>query len=153
MYALVLSYELRPALRAVDEAHRFVMSTIASALEPLVPEVSSRGISDLAIGRLKFSGNSLRCKRENVLYHGTLLYDFPLQLIGDCLAMPPRMPDYRENRPHERFVANIPLEPATIRRAIKDAFAAAEPCNDWPCDATARLAEEKYSRAEWNESR
>ena len=34
---------------------------------------SSRGICDLAIGEKKVSGNSVRCKREHLLYHGTLL--------------------------------------------------------------------------------
>jgi lipoate-protein ligase A len=153
MYALVLSYELRPTLRAVDHAHRFVMNTLASALAPLAPEIRPRGISDLAMGELKFSGNSLRCKREHLLYHGTLLYDFPLELIADCLNTPPRQPDYRDGRPHESFVTNLPLKPAAIRLALTTIFGATEPCADWPRQATALLAAEKYGRRQWNASR
>ena len=46
--------------------------------------------SDLVLGDLKFSGNSARCRRRWLLYHGTLLYDFPLALVARCLKMPPR---------------------------------------------------------------
>lgn len=153
MYALVLSYDLRPTLRAVDCAHRFVMSTLASALAPLVAGVCHRGISDLAIGRLKFSGNSLRCKRDHLLYHGTLLYNFPLELIEQCLAMPPRQPDYRQGRAHGSFITNLPLEPEVIRKVLVTAWDATEPLKNWPRQRTARLVAEKYSRPQWNESR
>ena len=151
MYALVLSHELRPALRAVDRAHRFVLGTLAAALRPLAPGVRCRGISDLAIGDLKFSGNSVRCKRRCLLYHGTLLYDFPLDLIDHCLAMPDRQPEYRSGRSHACFVTNLPLGAAAIRAALVGAWDATEPWHDWPQAATARLAAEKYSRPEWNE--
>ena len=153
MYAVVLSCRLRPALRAVDHAHRFVLATLASALRPLVPEVVCRGTSDLAIGELKFSGNSLRVKRDHLLYHGTLLYDFPLELIEDCLEMPPRQPDYRNGRSHGGFVANLPLPASAIRPVLLTVWDATEPRADWPREATVRLAAEKYSRREWNERR
>jgi lipoate-protein ligase A len=176
MYALVLSYQWRPVLRAVDCAHRFVLGTLASALRPLVPDVACRGTSDLAMGQFldrsrdaavklpvekggiaagsyasKCSGNSMRCKRDHLLYHGTLLYDFPLELIEECLAMPPREPDYREGRSHEAFVANLPLAVSAIREALVTAWDASEAGADWPRVQTARLVAEKYSRPEWNE--
>jgi len=151
MYAFVLSYRLRPALRAVDHAHRFVLGTLAAALGPLVPDVACKAISDLAVGRLKCSGNSIRCRQDHLLYHGTLLYDFPLQLVDRYLAMPPRQPDYRENRPHVAFLTNLPADAPALRRALVAAWDAGEPCTDWPSDHTARLVAEKYSRREWNE--
>ena len=151
MYALVLSYRLRPRLRLVDHAHRFVLGRVASALRPLVPEVTCRGTSDLAVGELKFSGNSVRCKRDHFLYHGTILYDFPLDLIDQCLAMPSRQPDYRDGRAHRGFVTNLPLPPGTIRAALIAAWDANEPCTEWPQVATDRLAAEKYNCPEWNE--
>lgn len=150
MYAVVLSYDLRPALRMIDHAHRFVLGTLASALRPLVPEVVCRGVSDLAIGESKFSGNSVRCKRDHLLYHGTLLHDFPLELIDQCLAMPPRQPDYRNGRAHQSFVINLPLPATAIRRALVTAWDAKEKCPEWPRESTARLVAEKYSREEWN---
>ena len=150
MYAVVLSYRLRPELRAVDRAHQFVLCTLAAAIEPLVPGVRCRGISDLALGQRKVSGNSVRCKREHLLYHGTLLYNFRLELIDRCLAMPPRQPDYRAGRPHAEFVANLPLAPSDIRAALAAAWNATEPLADWPRERTARLVSERYGREEWN---
>ena len=152
MYALVLSYRLRPQLRVLAEAHRWVLGRLVGALGALVPGVGCQGTSDLAIGGRKFSGNSVRCRRDHFLYHGTLLYDFPLQLVERCLAMPPRMPEYREGRPHETFVTNLPLRPELIRKALVDAFAAREPYEPWPARRVAQLVAEKYSLPEWRVS-
>ncbi len=86
MYALVLSLRLRPELQAVTLAHQRVLTTLAGALAPLVPGVRCRGTSDLALDQTgpaqdprKISGNSLRLKRDHLLYHGTLLYAFGLE--------------------------------------------------------------------------
>lgn len=155
MYALVLSCQLRPELRAVDLAHCRVLNRIVEALRPLAPQLSRQGTSDLAMDhgpvRLKVSGNSVRMKREHLLYHGTLLYDFPLELIERLLAMPPRQPDYRNGRTHGAFVANLPIPAAAIRQALRTGWNAEEPCADWPRDLTAQFVAERYSRREWNE--
>ena len=151
MYAVVLSYARRPHLRLLSEAHRYVLDTLTAALAPLAPGVQCRGTSDLAMGDFKFAGNSARLRHDHLLYHGTLLYDFPLELIDRCLAMPPRMPDYREGRPHGRFVANLPLKVQTLRQTLVTAWDAHEPCGAWPQQRTAQLVAEKYSRPEWNE--
>jgi len=153
MYALVLSYQRRPALRMLDEAHRFVLGRLVSALQPLVPTVALRGTSDLTIDGRKFSGNSVRCKREHFLYHGTLLYDFPLDLIDTCLAMPPREPDYRQGRKHHAFVVNLPAPADAIRQALVNAWEAQEPYPNWPRQLTAQLTAERFSQSAWNEGR
>jgi len=150
MYALVLSYQLRPHLRVLSQAHHYVLGTLTAALERLTPGVVCRGTSDLAIEGRKFSGNSARCRRQHFLYHGTLLYDFPLELIDRCLKMPPRMPDYRAGRPHDGFVTNLPLTREAIRRTLVAAWDSRDLCADWPADRTARLVAEKYSRPQWN---
>jgi lipoate-protein ligase A len=149
MYALVLNLEERPALRAIDHAHRFVLKTLAEALQPLVPTVRCQGISDLAVGQEKFSGNSVRVKRRHLLYHGTLLYGFPLELIEECLGMPPRCPSYREDRPHRAFVANLPLSATAIRQALVAAWGARDVRLDWPKAATAGLVAERYADPDW----
>ena len=150
MYGVVLSLELRPQLRAIDEAHRFVLGKLVEAIRPLAPQVERRGTSDLALGERKFSGNSLRIKREHLLYHGTLLYDFPLELIGACLRQPPRQPEYRAGRSHVDFVMNLPVDATSLRRALIAAWEAEEPLVDWPRELTERLVAERYSQREWN---
>jgi lipoate-protein ligase A len=151
MYALVLSLRLRPELRAIDQAHSFVLGTIGAALRPAVPGIAMRGTCDLAVGDKKVSGNSVRCKRNNLLYHGTLLYDFPLEMVSRLLAMPPRRPDYRHDREHDAFVMNLPMDAAALRPALRTGWNAFEPCSEWPRAETARLVADKYSRREWNE--
>ena len=123
MYALVLSYQRRPEMRAIDHAHRMVLQTMADTLRTLVHDVSCRGTSDLAAGEFKFSGNSVRCKRDHLLYHGTLLHDFPLELIDSLLAMPPHVPEYRAGRGHGEFVRNLSVDAGELRRACRSSLA------------------------------
>lgn len=150
MYAVVLSYRLRPALRALDEAHRLVLETTLGALRPLVGGVTRQGTSDLVLGEYKVSGNSLRCKQHSFLYHGTLLYDFALPLIDELLAMPPRQPDYRRNRPHRTFVANLPIGRPLLRDALVAAWQAREYRHDWPQARVRELVVDRYSQSRWN---
>lgn len=151
MYAVVLSYDLRPALRMIDQAHRFVLETIAGRLRTLSPAVTRCGISDLTVdGRMKFSGNSLRASRTHVLYHGTLLYDFPLALVSELLRTAPRQPEYRQGRDHDAFVTNLPVAPQDLRKAVIEAWAIDGALRQWPSARTAQLAREKYSSPEWN---
>lgn len=150
MYSTVLSYELRPQLRLIEKAHRFVLGQVLSAVRSLLPEAEHRGTSDLALGRQKFSGNSLRCRRTHLLYHGTLLYDFPASGIQQCLKMPPRQPDYREGRRHDQFLQNLPIQVSQLRRAIISRWPIEGELADWPREPTRRLAVEKYSTDAWN---
>jgi lipoate-protein ligase A len=170
MYALVLSYEEFPMLRSIDAAHRFVLARMTSGLQTVVPNVTCRGTSDLVVsdqsacvpaenapsdgdarhGDKKFSGNSLRCKRGHLLYHGTLLYNFDLSLVERLLGTPPRQPKYRAGRSHGQFICNLPTTAEQLREAISAAWNADEPLGDWPEAEMARLVAEKYSRDEWN---
>jgi lipoate-protein ligase A len=172
MYAVVLSLNDRPALRAIDHAHRYVLERIAGALRPFVPAVRCRGTSDLVVDDLekcppkgacggetgepavlKVSGNSVRVKRNWLLYHGTLLYNFPVELIEACLPMPPREPDYRGGRPHRRFVTNLPISRGDLRGAMIGRWQANEPFGDWPQELTAGLIAERYGLASWHADR
>jgi len=149
MYAVVLSYRLRPQLQSLDETHRFVLQTLATGLEHLAPGIQRAGTSDLAIDNRKFSGNSVRCKRGHLLYHGTLLYDFTLELVGECLGRPPREPEYRQSRPHESFVTNLRASAVELRDDLIAAWGATTGVGGWPRERVAQLVESKYSRDEW----
>jgi lipoate-protein ligase A len=150
MYAVVLSYERWPELRMLDRAHWHVLSRLAGGLAEIGIAAEHCGTSDLALAGRKFSGNSLRCKRDHLLYHGTLLYDFPLDLVGQVLLPPPRQPDYRAGRAHGEFVVNLPASAATIRSTVAAAFDARQPALHWPRERTERLAAERYRTKEWN---
>ena len=150
MYAVVLSTAMRPELRSIDTTHGFVLGTLVGGLSRFSAAIAHRGVSDLAIGERKFSGNSLRVKRTHLLYHGTLLYDFPLEKIGRYLIQPPRQPDYRRGRPHDAFVTNLPASREALVRAVIAAWGANESRPTWPEQRVAELVSEKYAQDAWN---
>lgn len=133
MYALVLDRRAHAELGGVDATHRFVLERLAAALAALEASVARAGTSDLVLARRpgepprKFSGNSLRVKRTHLLYHGTILYDFPLERVGRWLAAPVRAPAYRAGRDHAAFLANLPATRTAIERALVDAWEAHAP--------------------------
>lgn len=126
MYSVILRYNGREHLRLIDECHRHVLGIIRAALAPIIAGIAHVGTSDLALNNRKFSGNSLRCKRDHLLYHGTILYNFNLNLIPALLKRPPREPDYRAGRDHADFVTNFPFKPEIIRQHLIAAFGASE---------------------------
>lgn len=147
MYSVVLSYELRPQLRSIDEAHRFVLGRVAQALGQ---GVILDGISDLSYRGRKFSGNSLRCKRDHLLYHGTILYDFPLEKVASYLRTPPREPEYRGGRSHAEFVTNLPVDPRELKQSLPASFAVGGALADWPRARVEQLVAERYGLATWH---
>jgi len=150
MYGVVLSCERRPHLRMISEAHRLVLGVLADSLGAVVSGVRPLGTSDLTLGGRKFSGNSMRSKRTHLLYHGTLLYDFPLPLISTCLRSPPRQPEYRQSRSHDEFVTNLPVSAVDLRHALFEGWDAREALDQWPCRDTQKLVETRYSKEGWN---
>jgi lipoate-protein ligase A len=150
MYSIVLKYEGREQLPLLDEMHRHVLERVLSALESHVPGAEHVGTSDLALAGRKFSGNSLRCKRDHLLYHGTLLYDFDLKLIDQLLKMPPRQPNYRARRQHNDFIINLAVSSATLRKSLATAFNANQPLTSWPEKRTESLTSTRYSQVHWN---
>jgi lipoate-protein ligase A len=157
MYALIFGHAGRSALPVVNQIHEQVLSRLARTLGGPHLAVVRSGTSDLALqtsdGWRKFSGNSLRISRQQVLYHGTILYDFPLDSMGQFLAMPPRMPAYRQARPHDRFLCNLPLGQSELRQRVAAAFEAHELLATWPRELTAQLVARRYSQADWNAGR
>jgi lipoate-protein ligase A len=160
MYAVVLSYALRPELKDIGRAHTFVLQRMAANLQPLVASfgtISFEGTSDLVFDDMrmpsqprKFSGNSLRAKRTHLLYHGTLLYNSDLTLIETCLRMPPRQPEYRQQRPHRSFVMNLPAECQALVDAVDRAWPTSQNVHDWPRQRVAALVNERFSQHGWN---
>ncbi len=149
MSSVLLSYERRTKLRDLSFVHEFVLGKVAEAL----PKSKLRGTSDLAIADQKISGNSLRCKRNHLLYHGTLLFDFRLEMIGQALLTPPRQPDYRAGRAHDDFVTNYPATEADLRAGMVSAWQATAQRTAWPQERVARLVEERYANAAWTNAR
>jgi lipoate-protein ligase A len=138
MYAVVLRHEGVQESRSISHCHQRVLTRMVESLSPLAPGVRSAGTSDLAfpVGNSlqKFSGNALRIKREFFLYHGTLLYDFDLDLVSELLASQTREPLYRANRSHGEFIANLPTTREQLTEALITGWQARESLASWPRD-------------------
>jgi lipoate-protein ligase A len=150
MYAVILDLHRSPHLESINVAHEHVIGKLASALRSAGQPVDVRGHCDLTINNCKFSGNALRITRTHVLYHGTVLHDFDLELVGHYLREPPRQPDYRSKRTHGAFIRNVDVPTKTLRQCLIDQWSANQPLIDWPQETTSQLVEEKYSRDDWN---
>jgi lipoate-protein ligase A len=158
MYAVVISHKQRPELLDITRAHRFVLARVVEAIQPLAAQPESirvAGTCDLIFddgvaAPRKFSGNSLRVKRSHFLYHGTILYDFDLSLIANCLRPPPRQPEYRARRAHGEFVMNLPAS----RQDLVDALIAAWPTigelKDIPLARVKELVASRFGQRAWN---
>jgi lipoate-protein ligase A len=160
MYALVLSYAVRPELKDITRTHAFVLQQLTKSLVPLLSRagtISCGGTSDLILrhdadvaNARKFSGNSLRVKRTHLLYHGTLLYAFDLGLLEKCLRMPGRQPEYRNARPHGEFVMNFPATRQQLVVAVITAFPMATAPTDILQARVDRLVAERFGNDSWN---
>jgi lipoate-protein ligase A len=127
------------------------------------PRIARRGTSDLALldrrGGVpgatpierKIAGTALRVRRHGVLYHGTLLDGFDLALVGRVLRHPPREPEYRGQRPHGEFLANLGLGRMRLEAAVRAAFGATNSNWAWPADRVARLVRDRYAAHDWTD--
>ncbi|MEM9942033.1 MAG: lipoate--protein ligase family protein [Planctomycetota bacterium] len=150
MYAVILDYRKRPELRMLEQAHQFVMSRMQQAIGRIGIETEMQGTSDLTRSGLKFSGNALRCKRNWLVYHGTMLCRFDVELIEQALGKPIREPDYRDGRSHRNFLTQLDVEPEKLANAIKETWRAIEPLDPWPKALAKKLTIEKYQTDAWN---
>ncbi len=151
MYAVLLNYNRDPQLRLLSYAHRYVMTTIQKSIDQLGIRTEFQGTSDLTFNNRKVSGNSLRCKRDWLLYHGTVICkNMNLSLIAECLGRPAREPNYRRGRSHQDFVGCLPATSLQIATSLQDTWQCEGVLETWPSRLTENLVQEKYSKDSWN---
>jgi lipoate-protein ligase A len=150
-----LNYSL--ILRADGELHNipatnnFILKRHQAALAAILrAPVEIQGHTDLAVGGLKFSGNSQRRKKRFLLFHGSILLDLDIDLVEKALQFPSRQPDYRLGRSHSDFLMNLKVPSGLIKSALRNSWNATHPLPQVPASEIALLGRQKYSRAEWN---
>ncbi len=148
-YSLVLAFERSPALREIPSSYGAILEVVIEALDQFLPGVRRAGTSDLETGGRKFSGNAQQRKRDHLLHHGTVLYDFDLGQMGRFLRLPARQPQSRERRDHRDFVCNFPARKDAIASALRSAWGAVKARETWPEERVRRLVEQKYGREDW----
>lgn len=147
LYSLVLDTDRDPALATIRPSYLRILERVVSAL--CVAGLRIDGISDLAIGDRKVSGNAQQRKKRFILHHGTLLHAFDITDVSRYLKQPPREPEYRAGRMHSDFLMNLPLSSGEIRERLIAEWQAWEPVEVVPVEAMKRLRQERYSRLEW----
>lgn len=151
MWSVVIA--LPGAAPAIEKIHAAVLDPLSAALTAAGRKVVRRGSSDLAVecddGERKVSGNAVRVRRGAVLYHGTLLDRFDLDLVARVLRHPPREPGYRGGRSHAAFLANLDLGRGPLEAAVRSAFGAATVRRDWPREGVEALLRDRYLDAAW----
>jgi lipoate-protein ligase A len=153
LYTLVLNYGRSGALEEIRPSYCFILERVGAALGGPEAGVGQAGISDLAVGGRKFSGNAQQRKRRHLLHHGTLLYDFDLARVGRYLRPPPRQPAYRAGRAHADFLLNLPLPAEELKRRLRAAWQAGDEGAARPEGLVRQLVQDKYAAPEWTRRR
>lgn len=149
-YALLLHIHRHPVLHDISSTNRYILERHAECLRSLIPfDIQLQGHTDLALQGSKFSGNSQRRKGKALLFHGTMLYDFPLDSMHEYLPFPSVEPSYRHGRSHSAFLTNIPVDANGLRALLRQTWGAGNELTDIPYERIARLVREKYSSPEW----
>ena len=120
----VLNYSLTcPAPPMLDIRATFSVGArlLVGALDRLGVAAEARGISDVAVGDRKISGNAIAKRWGGLLLHGTLLLDLDLELVESCLRHPPREPNYRRGRGHRDFLTTLRALGLTTTRSELEA--------------------------------
>ncbi|MBI2357848.1 MAG: lipoate--protein ligase family protein [Deltaproteobacteria bacterium] len=150
-YALILGISNRDPLANISATNAFVMQRHQQAIQNIIAfRVEIQGFTDLALRDLKFSGNAQYRRRRFLLFHGTFLLRFDIASMERTLCTPQRQPAYRRGRSHRDFLINLDVDAATVKHALCETWEATTPLPELPLTDIERLAEEKYSRRDWN---
>lgn len=157
-YGLTLRITDSGPLTTITGTNRWIMERNRRALAAASGhEVVVRGHTDLAqvtvTGEKKFSGNAQRRKRSALLFHGTILLDFDLELIAELLRFPSAQPDYRRDRDHLDFIANTALTADAVMMALRSEWDAETAYPAPPTEAVRIAVAARYGRDEWHRRR
>jgi lipoate-protein ligase A len=148
-YSLILRAE--GDLHNIPSTNNFILKRHQAALAAMLKApVEIQGHTDLAIGSLKFSGNSQRRKKRFLLFHGSILLHLDIDLVEKALTFPSRQPDYRFGRSHSDFLLNLRVPSELVKKTLRKLWNATEFLGEFPVQQIGLLTREKYSQPEWN---
>ncbi len=62
--------------------------------------------NDYVIDNKKFGGNAQYLSKDRFVHHSSLLFDYAIEKMN-VLKLPQKIPNYRQNRPHEAFLTKL----------------------------------------------
>jgi lipoate-protein ligase A len=126
-----------------------VLDRIAHSLHDAGQPVDVQGLGDLTLGDRKVSGSAQRRLRRYFLVHLSLLYRFPVALVGRYLKNPRRQPDYRAGRSHADFLTNLDLSREVLLGAIQSAWLPLVPTSGLPSELVDELVATRFGDPAW----
>ncbi|MCD4780403.1 MAG: lipoate--protein ligase family protein [Candidatus Omnitrophica bacterium] len=123
-YSLILCKQDYPQVQDIRRSYNFILNKLVRAFHKLNVNTVWHPISDVACvgNNKKVSGNAQKRARNFILHHGTILCDFDLSIVAKYLTLPQQQPEYRQNRSHLDFLDNIYLDPADIKKELRESF-------------------------------
>ncbi|MCB1149848.1 MAG: lipoate--protein ligase family protein, partial [Chlamydiia bacterium] len=105
-----------------------ILHYVAGFYEQILPEGFAARENDFTLHGRKFGGNAQCIVKGRWLHHSTLLWDYCTERMS-LLKMPPKMPTYRQMRPHSEFLTTLKThfaDKADFMSRLKEAFGALE---------------------------
>lgn len=153
-YSAVLSYDRDRSYSGVRSSYSKILGEIRDALKGKRFNAEFFPLSDIALDTRKISGNAQARKRKFFLHHGTFLHDFDVKKVSLYLRHPGIEPEYRQNRAHRDFLANIPISAVELEETLKEVFFVSRPRVWEPGQKDLGdlkdLVRQKFSQDEWN---
>lgn len=123
-YTVILDKRRHAILNDLRQSYQYICGTVIDVLKKQNIQAAFFPISDIALkeNKKKISGNAQKRKKNYILHHGTILYDFPLELISRYLLQPKDMPLYREERTHLNFIQNVDIDIEMFKAGVKKMY-------------------------------
>ncbi|MBI3602291.1 MAG: lipoate--protein ligase family protein [Candidatus Omnitrophica bacterium] len=123
-FTFVLNKERHADLGDLRKSYAWISAKVIDALQTCGVKAVFRPISDIALthNQKKISGNAQHRGKHFILHHGTILYDFDLNLISRYLKIPQEIPAYRQSRSQADFVTNIHIQARPFKQALAGIF-------------------------------
>lgn len=143
-FSLILNTNGPHPLSTITKTNAYILNRHKEALQAITGrKIDVRGVSDLTIEDMKFSGNSQRREKDRMLFQGSFLLSADLSMIEKALTIPDRQPSYRQKRSHQEFLVNIGTGVRQIKQAIAEEWKATSPLKKIPTEEIRALAGEK----------
>src|SRR5207253_2474565 len=85
LYSLILRMDRASEMQSIPSSQAYILGVITAALNRRFPGTSMAGYGDIVLAVRKCGGSAQQRKRDHLLFHGTILYDFDLAAIGRFL--------------------------------------------------------------------
>jgi lipoate-protein ligase A len=151
-FTLVLAHDGRPDIKTIRGSYCYILGAISAAFAKCGIKARHKGVSDMAIRGLKFSGSAQKRRRRFILHHGTFLYSLDTDKVARYVREPIDRPQYRGTRDHYGFLTTVPLRSPDLKLVLCDAFNAdprpVKPGHE-EIQAARNLGKEKYRAHDW----